>query len=124
MPSFDNSPQDGAAEYCDKRVCFDSDSSLALDYCARYQVSVCTYAHLSVCVCMCLSVRDHIFGTTRPIFTKFLCVLPMVVARSSSGGVVIHYVLPVLWMASRAESAVYDCLVVLTVYSITSKCAM
>ena len=26
---------------------------------------------MSVCVCVCLSVRDHIFGTTRPIFTKF-----------------------------------------------------
>jgi len=27
---------------------------------------------MSVCVCLsvCLSVRDHIFGTTRPIFTK------------------------------------------------------
>jgi len=22
-------------------------------------------------VCVCLSVRDHIFGTTRPIFSKF-----------------------------------------------------
>ena len=36
---------DSGAEYCDQRVC------------------------LSVCVC--LSVRDHIIGTTRPIFTKF-----------------------------------------------------
>jgi len=39
------------AEYCDERVC------------------VC------VCVCVCvsvrLSVRDHIFGTSRPIFTIF-----------------------------------------------------
>jgi len=35
---------DRAAEYCDERVC--------------------------VSVCVCLSVRDHIFGTTRPIFTK------------------------------------------------------
>jgi len=26
---------------------------------------------VSVSVCVCLSVRDHIFGTTRPIFTKF-----------------------------------------------------
>ena len=25
---------------------------------------------LRVCVCVCLSVRDHIFGTTRQIFTK------------------------------------------------------
>ena len=30
---------------------------------------------LSVCVCsgMCFSVRDHIFGTTRPFFANFLC---------------------------------------------------
>ena len=32
-------------------------------------VSVC----LSVCLCGCLSVRDHIFGTTRTIFINFLC---------------------------------------------------
>ena len=25
---------------------------------------------VSVCLCVCLSVRDHIFGTARPIFTK------------------------------------------------------
>ena len=42
-----------------------------------------------LCLCVCLSVRDHIFGTARPIFTKFLCMLSMVVARSCSGGVVI-----------------------------------
>ena len=45
-----------AAEYCNERVC----------------LSVCVY----------LSVRDHIFRTTRPMFTKFLCMLPMAVARS------------------------------------------
>jgi len=33
-------------------------------------------------------VHDHIFGTTRPIFTKFLCVLPMAVVRTPSGGIV------------------------------------
>ena len=27
---------------------------------------------MSVSVCVCLSVRDHISGTTRPVFTKFL----------------------------------------------------
>jgi len=27
---------------------------------------------VSVCLCVCLSVRDHISGTTRPIFTKFV----------------------------------------------------
>jgi len=26
---------------------------------------------MSMFVCVCLSVRDHIFGTTRPIFTNF-----------------------------------------------------
>jgi len=48
---------------------------------------------VSVCLSVCLSVRDHIFGTTRPIFTNFLCMLYMPVARSYSGGVAIRYVL-------------------------------
>jgi len=42
--------------------------------------SVCLF----VCLSVCLSVRQDISGTTRAIFTKFLCVLPMSVARSSS----------------------------------------
>jgi len=46
----------------------------------------------------CLSVCDHIFGTASPIFTKFLCTLPMTVARSSSGGVAMRYTFPVLCM--------------------------
>ena len=41
---------------------------------------------------VCFSLREHISGTTRPIFTKFLCMLPMAGARSSSGGVAICYV--------------------------------
>ena len=73
------SATDRAAEYCDERVC------------------------LSVCVCV--SVRDHVCGTTRPIFTMYTCItvmrmLPMAVARSSSGRVETRYVLPVLWMTS------------------------
>ena len=32
---------------------------------------------------------------------NFVCISPMVVARSSSGGVAIYYVLPVLSMTSR-----------------------
>jgi len=59
-------------------------------------VSVC----VCVCVCVCLSVRDYSFGTTRPIFTKCLAMLPMPVARSSSGDVVICCGLAVLWMTS------------------------
>jgi len=50
---------------------------------------------VSVCLSVCVFVRDHISGTTRPIFTNFLCLLSMAVARSCSGGVVIRYVLPV-----------------------------
>jgi len=42
---LNDSATDTEAEYCDERVC------------------------LSVSVCV--SVRDHIFGTTRPIFTYF-----------------------------------------------------
>jgi len=48
----------------------------------------------------CLSIREHISGPTCSIFVKFLCLLPMAVARSSSGGVAIRYVLPVMCMAS------------------------
>jgi len=68
------SAADRGAEYCDERVCMS--------------------VSLSVCVC------DHIFGTTRPIFTNVLYLRPMVVVRSSSGGVVIRYVFPVIRMTS------------------------
>jgi len=69
---------DREAEYCDEPVC----------------VCVC------VCVCLCLSVHEHIVGTTRPIFTNVCVMLPMAVTRSSSGGVMIRYVLPGLWIMS------------------------
>jgi len=52
-----------------------------------------------VCLCVCLSVRDHLFGTTRSIFTNFYACY-LAVSRSSSGGVVICYVFPLLWMTS------------------------
>jgi len=60
---------------------------------------------LSVCVSVCLSACNHIFGTTRP---NFLCMLPMAAAPFFSGGVVIRYVFPVLWITSylhKAEAA-------------------
>jgi len=41
---------------------------------------------------------DVIHKTVR--FSPISCTLPTAVARSSSGGVVIRYVLPVLWMTS------------------------
>jgi len=50
-------------------------------------------------VCVGFSAHKHISPTARPIFTKFLCMLPIAVARSSAG-VVIRCVLPVLSMTS------------------------
>jgi len=52
-------------------------------------------------ISVCVFVREHISGTTRPIFTNFSFMLPMAVARSSSGGVAISYVLLVLWKTSH-----------------------
>ena len=57
-------------------------------------------------IVMAVSVCEHISGNINPIFTKFLCMLPMAVARSSSGGTAIYYVLPVLWMTSCAQAMV------------------
>jgi len=61
------------------------------------------YCDQPVCVSLsvCVSVCEHISGTTGPIFTKFVCRSPVAVGRSSSGSVAIQYVLPVLWMTSR-----------------------
>ena len=49
---------------------------------------------VSVCLTVCLSVREHISGTTRPIF-NFLCTLLMAAAGSFSGSIAICYVFPV-----------------------------
>jgi len=40
-------------------------------------------------VCLSVSVRKDISGTTHAIFIKFLCTLAMSVARSSSGKLMI-----------------------------------
>jgi len=50
---------------------------------------------LSVCLFVCLSVHEHISGTSGPIFTKFCVQIPVAVAWSSSGVVAICYVLMV-----------------------------
>jgi len=68
---FYYSAPDRGAEYCDERVC----------------LAVC----LSVCVCIC--PRSCRWNYTSYLH-QFLCMLPMAVARSSSGGVVIRYVFP------------------------------
>jgi len=44
--------------------------------------AVAKYCGEYVCLCVGLSVREDISGTTRAIFTKFLCMLPVFVARS------------------------------------------
>ena len=59
-------------------------------------ISICLF----VCLSVCLSVREHIFGTTCPIFTNFLCILPMVVHLLSFDGVT--YVMG--WLGSRVVS--------------------
>jgi len=60
-------------------------------------VSVC----LSVCLLLVVvgCVLDDILGTTRPNFTKFLCMLPVVVACSSSIGVVLSVLTSYFHMA-------------------------
>jgi len=50
-----------------------------------------------VCVCVCLStiISQEVRNYTSDLH-QFLCMLPIAVARSSSGGVVIRYAIPVL----------------------------
>jgi len=57
---------------------------------------------------VCLSVREDISGTTSAIFTNFLCMLPMSVARSSSGMLTIGRM---VGSAPRGRSVIYVCLV-------------
>jgi len=52
---------------------------------------------LSVCLCVCLSTIISLELRMRSS-SNVLYVLPIAVAWSSFGGVVISYVLPVLWM--------------------------
>ena len=94
--------------------------------------------HLSVCLSVCLSVSICLEPLDRSS-QNFMCRSPVAVAQSSSVGVALRYVLPVLWMMSRlaimgsmalhgrpdlllpsvmcvtgAESDVYECLVVIS----------
>ena len=66
------SAPDREAEYCDERVC------------------------LSVCVCLSAIISSELHLRSSP---NFLCMLLMAVARSFSGGVLIRYVFPVLWIS-------------------------
>ena len=64
----------------------------------RYVGDVLRSVCLSVCLSACLLVRSHMLKTTVQISTYFLYMLPVAVARSSSDGNAIRYVLPVLSM--------------------------
>ena len=74
---------------------------------------------LSVCLCVCLSASISLEPLDRSS-RNFVCGFIVAVTRSSSGGVAIHYALPVLWMTSRLAvigrtaiaSDVYGCLVI------------
>jgi len=64
---------------------------------------VAKYCDEYVCVCVSVCVRLSARITRKAhsqTSLKFLCMLPMAVARSSYDGVAICYVLPVLWMTS------------------------
>ena len=62
----------------------------------RNRSGVLWWKCLSVCLFVFVCAHDHIFGTTRPIFNKFVCTFPMALARSAVGGAMISCVLPVL----------------------------
>jgi len=68
----DYSAPDKGAEYCDERVC--------------------------VCVFVC--PRSYLRNYTSNLHQIFVRVTAVAVARSSSGGIVMRYTLPVLWMTS------------------------
>jgi len=62
-------------------------------------MSVC----LSVCflfIYVCLSIGSHITKTHGKIAPNFLLILPVIMARSSSDGTAICFVLPIFWMTS------------------------
>ena len=60
-------------------------------------LSVCLCVHVSVSVSVCLSASISLELLDRSS-QHFLCRSPLAVARSSSGGIMICYVVPVLWM--------------------------
>jgi len=65
-------------------------------------LSVCLSVYLRVRVCLSAIISSELYVRSSQ---KFLCMLPMAVARSSSDSVVICYVLPVLWMTLICSKA-------------------
>jgi len=74
-------------------VCFLLRPSRGAEYCDR---PVCLSVHLSVCLSVSISLAPLDQSTP-----NFVCRSPVDVARSSSGGVALLHVLPVLWMTSH-----------------------
>ena len=62
-------------------------------------VSVCLSVCACLCVCLSAIISSELHVRSSP---NFLRTLPMAVARSSSGGVAIRYVLPVLSITSSS----------------------
>jgi len=60
---------------------------------------------VSVCLSVCLTVRTLIPEPLLRTSPNFLCMLRMAVARSSSGGIAIGYVLPVMWIVDDVTFA-------------------
>jgi len=58
------------------------------------------YCDEYVCLSVCLSVRSHDSKTTWSNITRFLYTLPIVMDRSSSDGVAIHYVFSIMCMTA------------------------
>jgi len=118
-------PADGCATRCNARVWVSAEvkhyawqTAPAASYVDRFTVSISDATMellllffapppigkrsivMSVSLCVCLSAITSSELHVRSSSNFFLCVLPMAATRSSSGGVVIRYVLPVLWMTS------------------------
>ena len=62
--------------------------------------SVCAFVCLSLCVSVCMSASISLELLDRSA-RNFVCRSLVAVGRSSSSGVALRYVLPVLWMTSR-----------------------
>jgi len=81
-------------------VCLLTDSSMTRSDPSYRRCSprcVCVPTCVRACVCLSAIISSELLVQSSP---TFLCMLPMAVARSSSGGEVICYVFPVLWMTS------------------------
>ena len=81
-------PRDTASCCFDQRRCRKAFLNVFANYCDE-----------CACVCVCPSVcpRGYLRNHTRDLY-PILCMLPMTMARSSSGVVAMRCILPVLWM--------------------------